>query len=203
MFLLWDHDGVLVDTEYWYFKATQQKLAEGGLHIDQAAWVANMTTGKSFWDRVEEGARLRDERNALYQNYLRREDIEIDGVVDVLTSLGDEHSMAIVTTARRADFELIHAQRDIRGHFDFVLTVEDYPRSKPAPDPYLTALERFGAKADDAVVIEDSGRGLAAAVAAGVRCVIVKNAFTRSHDFSAAWRIVEHIGEVPAAIADG
>ena len=94
--------------------------------------------------------------------------------------------MAIVTTSKRVDFELIHQHRDIVRHMDFVLAREDYDQAKPEPEPYLTALSRFGAKPHQALVIEDSERGLRAAVAAKISCVVVANSFTAHQDLSAA-----------------
>jgi beta-phosphoglucomutase-like phosphatase (HAD superfamily) len=56
----------------------------------------------------------------------------------------------------------------------------------PDPEPYLTALNRFGAPDEEALVVEDSARGLRSAVSAGIDCAIVYNEFTKSHDFSQA-----------------
>ena len=98
--------------------------------------------------------------------------------------------MAIVTSAKRADFEIIHEKRQIRQFMDFVLVREDYQLAKPHPEPYLTGLKRFGAAREETLVVEDSSRGLNSAVAAGIDCVIVHNDFTRTHDFSqASYRI--------------
>ena len=73
---------------------------------------------------------------------------------------------------------------------DFVLTREDYRLAKPHPEPYLTALKRFGATRQETLVVEDSSRGLSSAVAAGIDCAIVHNDFTQSQDFSqASYRI--------------
>ena len=83
----------------------------------------------------------------------------------------------------------------------FVLASGDYPRSKPAPDPYLAALERFGIEARHAVAVEDSERGLRAAVAAGVDCIVVANAFITGQDLSAATHRVESLAELPALLA--
>jgi beta-phosphoglucomutase-like phosphatase (HAD superfamily) len=58
-------------------------------------------------------------------------------------------------------------------------------------------LKRYGAEADEAVVIEDSGRGLRSAVAAGIDCIIIENEFTRSHDFSKAAQVLKSISELP------
>jgi beta-phosphoglucomutase-like phosphatase (HAD superfamily) len=109
--------------------------------------------------------------------------------------------MAIVSTSKRADVALIHRGRGILPFFEFVLTLEDYEQPKPAPDPYLKALHRFGALAREAVAIEDSARGLRAAMAAGIDCVVVRNEFTASQDFSGAWRMLQSIGELPGVLA--
>ena len=101
--------------------------------------------------------------------------------------------MALVTTSRRADLDVIHRHRTLLNHFEFTLAREDYTHSKPNPEPYLEALTRFGAEPEEAIVIEDSERGLRAAVAARIPCVVVKNAFTESHDFSSAWKVVDSI----------
>ena len=74
-------------------------------------------------------------------------------------------------------------------------------RAKPAPDPYLTALERFAAEPHEAIVVEDSERGLRAAVAAGIDCVVVESEFVRGQDFSAATHRIETLAELPALLA--
>ena len=70
----------------------------------------------------------------------------------------------------------------------------------PPQTPNQAALGQFGISADRALVIEDSARGLGAAVAAGIRSVIVKNEFTASQDFSAASARIEHLTELPALL---
>jgi beta-phosphoglucomutase-like phosphatase (HAD superfamily) len=84
---------------------------------------------------------------------------------------------------------------------DFVLAREDYTRSKPDPEPYLAGLSRFGARAEECIVVEDSQRGLQAALAAGIDCAIVHNAFTAGHDFTGARYRLRSIEELPAALA--
>jgi HAD superfamily hydrolase (TIGR01509 family) len=149
----------------------------------------------------EEVSRHREHRNSIYQEHLRTQPIEIDGVADVLSTLSSAFEMAVVTTARREDFELIHRSRNLLGFFRFVLTVEDYRRSKPHPDPYLAGLERFGAPPDQTVAIEDSARGLRSTLEAGLDCIVVRNPFTASQDFSGAWRMVDSIRQVPEILA--
>lgn len=208
-YILWDHDGVLVDTEYWYFRSTQRALAEMGVHFDRDTYLEFMPRGQTMWDLARQRgisedviARHRSNRDAYYQEHLRTEDIEIPGVIEVLKELSQSFSMAIVTTAKKVDFEIIHRDRTIVSYMDFVLANGDYARSKPAPDPYLKALERFGAQPDKAIVIEDSERGLRSAVAAGIDCVVVENAFTQSQDFSRAIGVLTSIRELSDFLAN-
>ena len=107
-------------------------------------------------------------------------------MVEALAELSKYVRMAIVTTAKRADFEVIHEKREIRQFMDFVLVREDYEFAKPDPEPYLTGLKRLGAGKEETLVVEDSSRGLNSAVAAGIDCAIVHNDFTQAQDFSSA-----------------
>ena len=202
-YLLFDHDGVLVDTEHWYYKAGERALAEIGLLLDPDQYVLDMSQGAGTWAQARAAGvddrtidRLREVRNAYYQEYLRTEAIEIDGVVEALAELSHHARMAIVTTSRREDFELIHQDRRITQYMDFVLVRDDYTRAKPDPEPYLTALHRFAAPREEALVVEDSSRGLRSAVAAGIDCAIVYNEFTRSHDFSQACYRIRTLSEL-------
>lgn len=201
--ILWDHDGVLVDTEKWYYRSSKKVLAKIGIDLGFEQYMGFMQTGKSVWDLAREKGfsemeikQYVQERNQQYQHYLVTEDIEITNVEKVLAHLSTKYLMAIVTTARREDFELIHKNRSIVDYMDFVLTVEDYPKAKPEPDPYLTALKKYGVQKEEAIVVEDSARGLRSALAAGIDCVVVKNEFTASHDFSGAMLRIDSLEEL-------
>ena len=196
-YILFDHDGVLVDTELWYYRAGARALADIGFTMDEDQYLRDMNQGLATWAQARAAgideqtiSRQREVRNEYYQEYLRTERIEIDGVVEALAELATYVRMAIVTTARREDFDIIHEGRHIRSFMEFVLTREDYRLAKPHPEPYLTALKRFGATPQETLVVEDSSRGLSSAVAAGIDCAVVHNDFTQSQDFSqASYRI--------------
>jgi HAD superfamily hydrolase (TIGR01509 family) len=202
-YILFDHDGVLVDTEFWYYKAGERALADIGLTLDKDQYLRDMNQGLGTWAQARAAgideqtiSRLREVRNEYYQEYLRTEPIEIEGVVETLAELSKYVRMAIVTTAKRVDFEMIHEKRQIRQFMDFVLVREDYKFAKPHSEPYLTGLKRFGATKDETLVVEDSSRGLNSAVAAGIDCVIVSNDFTKGQDFSQASYRIETLIEL-------
>ena len=208
-YILFDHDGVLVDTEPWYYAAGERALADIGLTLDKDQYLRDMNQGLGTWAQARAAgvdeqtiSRQQEVRNRYYQEYLRTEAIEIDGVVDALAELSQYVRMAIVTTARGVDFDLIHEGRPIRRFMDFVLVREDYTLSKPHPEPYLTGLKRFGATREETLVVEDSPRGLSSAVAAGIDCVIVYSDFTKAHDFSRASHRVDTLMELKAIVLD-
>tara|TARA_R110002049_G_scaffold296396_3_gene484458 strand:- start:441 stop:782 length:342 start_codon:yes stop_codon:yes gene_type:complete len=110
--------------------------------------------------------------------------------------------MAIVTTSTRPHFEVIHNHRNLVPYMAFVLTREDYVSSKPNPEPYLLAMEKFGARAEECLVVEDSQRGLQAALAAGIDCAVVHNPFTANHDFTGAKYRLDSLDELPELLND-
>jgi HAD superfamily hydrolase (TIGR01509 family) len=81
------------------------------------------------------------------------------------------------------------------ARFDLVLAGDVVARKKPAPDIYLLALERLGADPASTLVIEDSRNGLLAASAAGLRCLITVNDYTRQEDASEAILVVSSLGD--------
>jgi len=92
--ILFDHDGVLVDTEFWYYRAGERALADIGLTLDKDRYLRDMNQGLGTWAQarvagVDEKtiSRQPQVRDDYYQAYLRTEAIEIDGVVDALAEL--------------------------------------------------------------------------------------------------------------------
>jgi HAD superfamily hydrolase (TIGR01509 family) len=206
-YILWDNDGVLVDTESWYFDATRRALAELGVTLERQTYLQRMAQGKTSWDLAAAAgidadriAMKRQQRDAWYEEHLQCEDIDIPGVEPMLEKLSKTHKMAIVTTSTRAHFDVIHRNRQLIRFMDFVLTREDYVSSKPDPEPYILALQKFGASAAECLAVEDSQRGLQAAIAAGIDCAVVYNEFTASHDFAGARHRLNSIDELPGII---
>jgi len=206
--ILWDNDGVLVETEHLYFQATQHVLGAVGIQLTQEQYTELfLVKGKGAWHlAAEHGVApcdidlLRDERNALYSRSLRQTPCLVAGVTGVLDALHGKYVMGVVTSSRKDHFDLIHQSTGLLKYFDFVLTASDYTRVKPHPDPYLLAVERSGVRREDCVAIEDSERGLESAMRAGVRCIVVPTALTRSGTFVGAHRVLASVSEIPTAL---
>jgi HAD superfamily hydrolase (TIGR01509 family) len=202
--VLWDNDGVLVDTEGLYFQACKQVLGSVGidLTLNQYKDISLRRGESTFVLAAEQGtdadmvSRLRERRDRIYAELLESRCPVIDGVEEELRSLHGRVRMGVVTSAPRRHFEAAHARSKVIQYMDFVLTREDYTHSKPHPEPYLTAMQRDGLRPDQCIVVEDSERGLAAATAAGLECIIVLSEWTRGGDFTKAVAVVESITEV-------
>jgi len=201
-YILFDNDGVLVETEIWYYEASKRALKEYfNVNLQFDDYMDIMTSGGGVWvaalNATDEQIKIaRDKRNEYYQHYLKTKNITIDNVHDILNELSKKYKMGIVTTSRRVDFEIIHNNRGIVPFMDFVLCEGEYKRAKPFPDPYLKGLEVFGATKDEAIVIEDSQRGLISAYEANIDCVIVHNDFTKTQDFSKATYKIKKLDEL-------
>jgi HAD superfamily hydrolase (TIGR01509 family) len=206
--IFWDNDGVLVETEHLYFKATQHVLSSAGIPITQEQYIELfLVQGRGAWHLAEEqGAtptdidRLRDERNAFYARLLLEAPRLVAGIVHVLDALRDKYIMGVVTSSRKDHFDLIHRSTGLLKYFDFVLTADNYAHTKPDPEPYLKAVERSGVDRTACVAVEDSERGLESATRAGIRCIVVPTSLTRRGRFVGAHHVVGSVSEIPAVL---
>jgi len=202
--IFWDNDGILVDTEHLYFLATKQTLAVTGIELTEEQYLdLFLVQSRGAWHLAEEKgvslqeiSRLRNERDQLYSKLLGQEKVAVNGVEEVLKNLHGKYRMGIVTSSKKNHFELIHANTGFLKYFDFVITESDFKKSKPDPEPYLLALERSGLKKEECIAIEDSERGLCAAHAAGIKCLVLPGKLTRKGNFEKAYKVLSNIHEV-------
>ena len=200
--ILWDNDGVLVDTEGLYFQAGHEVLATQGVELTHRDFAEqSLKKGLSVFDFLpDQDAELieplRLKRNARYSALLAEGVQVVDGVVETLETFYGRVQMGIVTGSRRDHFDIVHAKTNLLPFFDFVLAREDYEEAKPHPDAYLTAMRLHGLQPDDCVVVEDSERGCVAAAAAGLRVLAVPNALSKYGDFSSAYKILNSVRDV-------
>jgi HAD superfamily hydrolase (TIGR01509 family) len=208
--ILWDNDGVLVDTECLFFESTRSTLATIGIQLSEEQFLdLSMRQGRSAFDLAiasgwpkEQVANLKRERDLLYSEMLRNQTRMLPGVVETLKALHGRMRMAVVTSSHRQHFDTMHADIGLTKYFEFVLAREDYEKTKPNPEPYLLALERLGISVESCVAVEDSERGLAAARAAGLRCLVIPNKITRTCSFQGATAILPGAAAVLDAVSE-
>ncbi len=207
--ILWDNDGVLVDTERLFYAVNRDLLSEHAIALsEQQFFDWYLADNCGAWHLLEARGvsaaqidALRDERNRRYCHYLAGAgELAIAHMAALLARCAARLRMGIVTSASRAHFDIIHARADFTRHVEFVLTDSDYTHSKPSPEPYLLGLQRLGLAPEQCLVVEDSPRGLQAAMAAGIACIVVRNAMTRHHRFDGAHRVVDTVEQLEVAI---
>ncbi len=208
--ILWDNDGVLVDTEGLFFAATRDVLARAQVVLTREVYLDfAMGSGRSVFELAkargwtpDDIAAARRERDAAYAALLRsRPSLAIDGIAETLQALHGRARMAVVTSTSREHFELAHRRTGMRRFFEVVVAHEDYAQAKPHPEPYLTALRRLGLHPGRCVAIEDSERGLTAATRAGLRCIVIPNELTRGCAFSGASAVLADSRALLATLA--
>jgi HAD superfamily hydrolase (TIGR01509 family) len=208
--ILWDNDGVLVDTERLYFQATCEAFAAVGVALSRERYFDYflMRSGGTTALASAQGLGAADidalqrARNARYLGLLESEPITIPGVLETLALLRPHFALGIVTSSRLPHFEAIHRRTGLLELFDFAITREDYARSKPSPEPYRAAIARSGFPASRCLAIEDAPRGLVAARAAGLDCWVVPTEFTRRAAFSGATKVLDRIADVSLLLLD-
>ena len=134
--ILWDNDGVLVDTEGLYFQACRETLERLGVRLSEARFIelflkaseglTKIAAEHGIDEQALEPARIW--RNARYTELLRAGVPVIDGARQVLRQLHGTVRMGIVTSSRREHFEITHATIGLLDCIDFTLVREDYRR---------------------------------------------------------------------------
>ena len=186
--LIFDFDGLIIDSESPEFEAWQELFAEYGRELGPELWadlVGRPPTHFDLYgyfckhiDPVLDVEKLRQDRRARVIALTIAQPI-LPGVEEYLrgaTALGLKIGMA---SSSSRDHVRGHLERlELLHYFQSIRCFEDTERHKPDPTPYLKVLEDLGVNADEAIALEDSPHGIAAAKAAGIFCVAVPNPIT-------------------------
>ncbi|MFD3730100.1 HAD family hydrolase [Streptomyces sp. NPDC058632] len=181
--VVFDLDGTLVDSEPNYYEAGRLTLAEHG--VPGFSWAEHehyvgISTRETITDwRERYGLRASVEELLEVKNghYLRlagastRVYPEMRRFVELLAA--DDVPMAVASGSSPGTIGAILAGTGLDAHLRTVVSAEEVPRGKPAPDVFLEAARRLGADPADCVVLEDATPGAAAAHAAGMRCIAI------------------------------
>lgn len=206
--LIFDFDGLIMDTESAEVEAWRAVYAEYGQEFPLDVWVRDVVgsttahfdpawhlstlTGLSL-DRKALHERTRAERLARQAVLSAR-----PGVVSLLQEarrLGLR--LAIASSSSHAWVEGYLHQLGLKEVFEAILCREDVESVKPYPDLFLAALRRLALRPDQALVLEDSPNGVLAARRAGLRVVAVPNPVTERGDFTGADLILRSLTELP------
>jgi HAD superfamily hydrolase (TIGR01509 family) len=208
--VLFDLDGVLADTERLQWAAYRQVLGAYGVDVGleeyRLHWIRR-GGGPEYARRTYHlpitVAELKGRKAAAYLALVADGVAPRAGAVEAVERLRPTHRLALATNSTRAEVDLVLGRIGLAGRLHAIVVREDYLRAKPAPDAYQTAAAALGLPAGECVVVEDTERGVQAAVAAGIRVIAAPHDLTDDNDFSACARRLGHLDELTAALLTG
>lgn len=205
--VIFDLDGVIVDSEPLQHKAYNHVLEQFGVQVDQAEygreWIA-AGRGPEYAVRTYglplEPAALRRMKDPVYHALLRQEGTLMAGARAALERLSAAFPVALATNSSPADTGFILERFDLGRFFTAVVTREQYTEAKPAPDAFRTAAARLQLPPARCVVIEDAYKGVVAASDAGCHCIAFPHDYTVGNDFSRARIVIGSLDEATVAL---
>jgi HAD superfamily hydrolase (TIGR01509 family) len=207
--ILFDMDGVLVETEHLKAEAHARAVARFGGQAQQDLYARVMGQPHTAVRAAFIGAAGMEIDPAAYSSaYLEIYHHLLDtrlrltpGVTALLAGLqARQLTLALVTSSQAGTTEKILRQAGLAGFFPVRIVAEDVRRGKPDPEPYQTALDRLALRSKAALALEDSQVGVAAAAAAGLPVIALRHRFNSGHDFSKAVQTLDSLSDTAGII---
>jgi len=201
--VIFDMDGVVVDSEHLYQKAEERLFAEYGVTVPPGDWLLfRGRTEDQFYQLVKERYRLPDPIDVLRKKgrayVLSVFKVELDyneGFRALMARLKDHYHTGLVTSTAETIFEWMDRKLHLRTHFDKVIYSGMTVNSKPHPEPYLTMMNLLDVSPREAVIIEDSIVGLQSALASGAWTVAITGSVP-VEEMPAAHALIHSLDEI-------
>jgi HAD superfamily hydrolase (TIGR01509 family) len=205
--VIFDMDGLLLDTETLWHDSEVELFARRGIEFtrqDQLQVIGTSfdITARYFAERLgrppEDGAALVDEMVALMHERVRRQVEARPGAIELVDRLRavDGFRLGLASNSPRFLVDDALATAGLADAFDAIVTADDVAHAKPAPDIYRLVCARLGVSPSEALALEDSASGVAAAKAAGLTCIAVP--LFAETDVSAADAVVDSLEDLLA-----
>ena len=207
--VIFDLDGVIVDSEPLQHRAYNRVLEQFGVRVEHAEygreWIA-AGRGPEYAVRTyalpvtaDELRRLKD---PVYHSLLREEGGLVAGAREALARLSAVFPVALATNSSQTDTNFILERFDLGCFFTAVVTREQYRDPKPAPDAFRTAAARLQLAPERCVVIEDAYKGVVAASDAGCACIAFPHDYTVGNDFSRARVVIGSLDDATVELIE-
>jgi beta-phosphoglucomutase len=205
--VIFDMDGVLVDTEPFHYENENRMFRKLGLDIPdnehtQFAGMANdlmwqyIVRKRNLTWSVTELTELTIQQGLEYLNTQKKLS-PMDGLIDLLENLHNNGiPLAVATSSDKKTMKCILEKAGLNKYFKSTVSRNDVSKSKPAPDVFLQAAKMLGVEPADCMVFEDSRNGIEAAKAAGMYCIAYSGANSGMQDTSMADAQIRHFDEM-------
>ncbi|WP_445452102.1 HAD family hydrolase [Flavobacterium sp. 25HG05S-40] len=205
--VLFDMDGVIVDTEPVHHFAYNQHFQQLGITITPeiyASFTGNST--KNIFERLKAEFNLTDEvqdlvatkRNLFNDAFDRKEDLFLlEGVEDLIKDLhSNGMQLVLASSSAKVTINRVFNRFGLHQYFSHIVSGEDFPKSKPHPAIFEHAAFISGTPIQNCIVIEDSTNGIKAAKAAGIYCVGYDSFHSKMQDYSLADKVITDFQEL-------
>jgi HAD superfamily hydrolase (TIGR01509 family) len=204
--IVFDLDGLLVDSEPLQFRSYRQAFAAHGVEIDRADWHRwhSVEASVPAWialDRLPVDAEtVRAEKKTIYERMVSEELTLKTGAEALVRGLSANYRLCVASGSRVESIQLCLDKFSLGECFEAFYSGTALPRSKPHPDIYLHALSSMGVEAKNTLAIEDSVQGLKAAMAAGIKCVVCPDTSgpTPRPEYVGAAKLVRSLSDLDA-----
>ena len=202
--IIFDFDGLILDTESAELVIWTKLYAEQGLVFDEQSY--NLVIGsdgthgfdpaKALAERPGENRHIEEIRSymrAISYDYAQSLQA-LPGVLDLIERAQEKgYSIAIGSSSVDKWVNTHLSRLGLLEKFDTIVTSDEVKSAKPSPDIFLKVLEKLGVQPEDAVVLEDSYNGILAAHRAGIKAVAIPNPVTKFQDFCLATDVIESL----------
>jgi HAD superfamily hydrolase (TIGR01509 family) len=203
--VIFDFDGIIIDSEPMHFEAHRRALWEAGmdLTLDDYFQYGLAKGDKDLCLKMAEKygialdiKKILGRKREIYQEIFDKGAKLENDAINLIERLKDKYTLAIASSSSRESLDYACDRLDIKKYFSVIVSGSDVEKVKPAPDIYLKAAELLGLAIDECLSIEDSETGLEASVKAGIKCIACPREFTRNQNFEKASVIVNNLNEI-------
>ena len=206
--ILFDLDGLLIDSEPVHYKCWREALGAVGVTLEREVYLDHwFRAGLAITDfcRIhklnQSPDAIREHKARLYEKLLITDLELMPGARQCLESHWKQKRLALATGGYIEAVNPALEKHDLRKFFDAIVTRQDVKHHKPDPEVFLLAAKRLGVAPGECVVLEDAEIGIRAAHAAGMYSVAIPTATSRNADFSLADAVWPSLhAATPAAI---
>ena len=211
--VVFDLDGVLIDSEHVWDEVRQQLVEERGGRWNDSASRDMMGMSSLEWSRyMRDVVGLDEPPQDISAEVVRRLEARyrkalplIPGVEPVVERLAARWPLGLASSSNRELIDLVLEKSGLGRLFRATVSSEEVPRGKPSPDVYLEAARRLGAEPSRCAAVEDSENGIHAAKAAGMRTIALPNPQypPAEHALDAADVVLATVDELTPAVVEG
>jgi HAD superfamily hydrolase (TIGR01509 family) len=208
--VIFDLDGVLIDSEGLYYRAYSEVLRPYGVNVSLAEyeqhWIAQGNGPEYIVAKHNlpvSPDELRRLRSPIYLQLLETAVTLMPHVEKTLSHLAAHFALTVATNSNREHLDFVLRRFAIDRFFSVTVARQDYPAAKPEPDAFVAAAEKLQLPPYRCLVIEDTYRGVTAAVRAHMSCAAVPNDYTRQNDFSQASLVLPSLQELTPEVVRG